>query len=58
MNMTVFWVVALCSLVNFTAISEVLAASIIELMVEAANTTKHLVGRTEKTVNLSLHAKT
>jgi hypothetical protein len=31
MKMTVFWVVALCSLVKFTDVSEVLAASIIRV---------------------------
>jgi hypothetical protein len=44
--MAVFWVVALCSLVNFTKVSEVLAASIITLtalMMEVARTSETLV---------------
>jgi hypothetical protein len=42
-KMAVFWVVALCSLVKFTDVSEVLAASIIRviaLMIQAASTSE------------------
>jgi hypothetical protein len=40
--MAVFWVVAPCSLVKFTNVSEVLAASIIRAM-EAARTSETLI---------------
>jgi hypothetical protein len=38
--MTVFWVAAPCSLVKFTDVSDVLAASIIALMMEATSTSE------------------
>jgi hypothetical protein len=41
--MAVFWVVAPCSLVEVTNVSEVLAASITALMMEAARTSETLV---------------
>jgi hypothetical protein len=40
MKMAVFWVVAPCSLVEVTDVSEVLAASIIRVMMEAASTSE------------------
>jgi hypothetical protein len=39
-KITVFWVVAACSLVKFANISELLAASIIRAMMEAASTSE------------------
>jgi hypothetical protein len=41
--MAVFWAVAPCSLVESTNVSEVLAASIFALMMEAARTSETLV---------------
>jgi hypothetical protein len=43
MKMAVFWVVAPCSVVEVTGVSEVLAASIIRAMMEAARTSEMLV---------------
>jgi hypothetical protein len=43
MKMAVFWVVVPCSLVKFTDISEVFAASIVAIMMEAAGTSEMLV---------------
>jgi hypothetical protein len=41
MKMAAFWVVAMCCLVEFTNVSEVLAASIIRvMMMEAASTSE------------------
>jgi hypothetical protein len=40
MKMAVLWFVAPCSLVKFTDVSEVLAASIITLLTEAAGTSE------------------
>jgi hypothetical protein len=40
MKMTVFWDVALCSLVDVYDVSEVLAASIIRAMMKAASTSE------------------
>jgi hypothetical protein len=43
MNMAVFWVIALCSLVEIYDVSEVLAASLIALMMEARSASEMLL---------------
>jgi hypothetical protein len=59
--MTVFWGVAPCSLTEFTDVSEVLASSIIALMMEAAITSETSVNpddshlHTRRRKNLKSH---
>jgi hypothetical protein len=40
MKMTAFWDVVPCNVVKFTCVSDVLAASVIALMIEAASTSE------------------
>jgi hypothetical protein len=46
--MVVFWVVTLCSLIEVPDVPDVLAASIIALMIEAANSSEMSVNSTRQ----------